>query len=498
VSILLSPSAQIPTPNQPRRALVAGRAAMIFLGAAAAGVAVAWFPPLALLLCGLAVVVAASRITEALSVLLFWTLPYLILNMPTGAFTLKLPELVAYIFAMAVVVRVVVRRETLALPPATVPVVVFLAVQAISTALSPVVPVPYEGGFSPTDRNNVNFRAASVVIWLGLSWLVVVALHHVVGSRPSLYKRCVRAHILSGTLACVISLVVYALAFRGLQFSIGGQGRSIVYDTGSYLRLSGVSYEPALFAFYILTVLPVTLAVLLVRPGWLPRRVAAFAFIVQVIALVLTFASSGWASVAAALVVLALFLRPTPQQKRRALGLALAGGVVVAALLGLALSNPLIAHILLDPVGKITGGGYAERNDEITAGYAMFHAYPWLGVGPGMAPFFFARFHPAVRNTIMGDVHTVNNLYASTLAENGIIGMVSLICCAAVGLFALLIAIRRQGAVNMPILSALTASLLGTIVHFWSDQILFLVYLAGLLGLATAGERVAGSGVERA
>ncbi len=492
-------SIPIPT-NQPRHAAaVAGRAVLILVGAATIGIAVAWFPPLALLFCGLAIVIAASRVTEALSVLVFWTLPYLLLNMPTGVFTLKLPELVTYVFAMAVVVRVILRRERPALPPAMVPVMVFLAVQAISAAFSPVVPIPYEGGFSPTDRNNVNFRAASVVIWLGLSWLVVMALYHVVGSRPSLYKRCVRAHILSGTVACIISLVGYVLALRGFQVSLGiGHARSMVFDTGAYFRLTGVSYEPALMAFYILTVLPVTVVVLLTRRSWLPRPLAILALTVQAMALIFTFSSSGWSSVIAALAALALFLRPTSRQKRRGLRLVLVGSVIAALMLCVSLSNPLVSHILLDPVGKITGGGYAERNDEITTGYTIFHAYPWLGVGPGMAPFFFARYHPTVRNTIIGDVHTINNLYANTLAETGIIGMVSLVCCAAAGLLALLLTIRRQGAVNMPILSALTASLLGTIVHFWSNQILFLIYLSALLGLATAGERVAGSGVESA
>lgn len=489
-------SLSLPT-NKPRRvSALAARAIAVLAGTALVGVGVAWFPPLAVLLCGLALVVAASRITEALSVLLFWTLPYLVLNMPTGVFTLKLPELVAYVFAAAVVVRILVRRETVAWPPATVPVMVFLAVLAASAAFSPVVPVPYEGAFSPTDRNNVGFRAASVVIWMGLSWLVVVALCHVVGSRPALYRRCVRAHIFAGTLASTISLAGYVLALRGLELSLGGGGRKLVFDTGSYFRLSGVSYEPALMAFYLLTVLPVTVAVLLVRPTWIARPWAALAVAVQASALVLTFSSSGWASVATALVVLALFLRPTARQKRRGLRLAAVVGAVAVVLLSLSLANPLVSHILLDPVGKITGGGYAERNDEITTGMDIFHAYPLLGVGPGMAPFFFARFHPVVRNTIIGDVHTVNNLYVSTLAENGIVGLAALACCAVVGLATLLLTIRRQGAVNMPILAALTASLMGTIVHFWSDQILFLVYFAGLLGLAAAGERVAESGVE--
>ncbi len=467
-------------------------------GGAAIGAAVAWFPPLALLLCGLAVVVAASRITEALSVLVFWTLPFLIVNLPTGVFTLKLPEVIAYVFTMATLVRVVLRRERLALPPATGPVVVFLAILALSAALSPLVPVPWEGDFTPTDRNNVHFRAASVVVWMALSWLVVVALYHVVGSRPALYKRCVRAHILCGLFVSVWSLAGYVLALRGLTLTLGGGGRSMVYNAGSYLRLSGVSYEPALWGFYLLTVIPVTAAVLLVRPGWVSRRVAGLALVLETLSLVLTLSSSGWCSVLTALVVLALFLRPTPQQKRWALGLAAMGIGVAAVVAALLVMNPFWASLLLNPIGKITGGGYAERNDEITAGMKMFYAYPWLGVGPGMAPFFFAGYHPTLRVMEVGFVHTVNNLYANTLAESGILGFLSLAWCGAAGLAILLLTIKRQGAKNVPVLAALTASLVGTIVHFWSDQILFLIYFAGLLGLATAGERVAASGVERA
>src|SRR5579862_5991307 len=84
--------------------------------AAVAGFGIGFFPPLTALPIAAFGVIVAIRGIEFLSVLAFWTLPYMIVNLPTGVFTLKLPEVCAYLFAAAFFARALLRRERLALP----------------------------------------------------------------------------------------------------------------------------------------------------------------------------------------------------------------------------------------------------------------------------------------------------------------------------------------------------------------------------------------------
>ena len=119
------------------------RAAVVAAGAAALGAAIAEQPMLAFLALALAVVLMATRAVAFLSVALFWTLPYMAVNLPTGSFTLKLCDSTAYLFAAAWAARALLRRERIAFPPATLQVLVYLAVMAVSAALSPRVPYPY-------------------------------------------------------------------------------------------------------------------------------------------------------------------------------------------------------------------------------------------------------------------------------------------------------------------------------------------------------------------
>src|SRR5205085_5475118 len=75
----------------------------------ATGFAVANYLPLGFVVIALCIMVLATRFVDLLPMALFWTLPYMIVNTPTGAFTLKLPEAVAYIFATGAATRAFLR-----------------------------------------------------------------------------------------------------------------------------------------------------------------------------------------------------------------------------------------------------------------------------------------------------------------------------------------------------------------------------------------------------
>lgn len=452
---------------------------------------------LAILVCALAFVVLATPFVETLAVLSFWLLPYLILNFPTGGITLKVSEETAYLFAAAALVRALLRREPIKMPPATPQVLLFLGVLALSTAFAPPVPKDFWGDYTGIQAPGP--RSIFLLIWLGLSWMFVVGVYHVVGTSRDLFRRCIRAHILTGAFASLLGVIGYLSTLLGYGFIIGQIGHSHAFVFSSlhngtpFYRLSGVSYEPLMFAFYLITVMPVTLAVAIYRTDWLPRWVSITALVVDGIAMLLTFSAGGWVSLIPPMLALAWLFRP----KRIVWRKLLPAAALILVLLGASLvtfsSNMFMSTVMTATLDKIQSGGYEERDNEVLTGLRVMEDHPWLGVGPAMVPFYFPRYHPLVfgMDTSADVAYYINNLYITTLAENGVIGLAALAFCGVAGSLALLGAIRRRGATQVPVLTALTLSLVGCAIAYWEQQNLFLIYFPGLIGLAVAGARLA-------
>lgn len=457
--------------------------------AVALGVLLAQSPVLAMLVCALALVAACSRAVNLLAVVMFLTLPYMSVNMPTGAFNLKVCDVGAYLFAAAWLVRTALRHERIAAPPATVPVLVFLACLCVSALLSAPVPVPYLGDVVRESRNGPDYRPISVILWLGLSWLVVVALYNTAGARPALFRRCLRAHILGSGLACVISLGMYALGLLGYQFYDRATGHQLVFDMGNYLRLAGVAYEPLFLGFYLITVIPITIMARLFHPDWLPGRLTGPILALQLLTLLLTFSAGGWAALAVSLVIIlpTVYPRLSGPSRRR-----LWAGLVVVSVLTVAVCVivPKAADIVNSPLQKIAQGTDNVRRTEWDAGRRIFADHPVFGVGPGLSRFIFAQYDWH-RSPPLGLDIEVSNLYLSLLAEDGVVGMAAFVWCGLAGAAALALVVRRWGAARVPLLTALLASLVGCALQFTSFNALHVVYFPAAIGLAVAAARLA-------
>ena len=470
------------------------------LGAAAAGAAIGLSSTFALLLLAAVPVLLAVRRVNTLALVLLWTLPYMSVNLPTGSFTLKLSDAPAYLFAVAWGVRAIWRRDRVAWPPASVPVLVYLAALALSTMFSPVIPPIFRGDLAWPNRNAPELRSLSLIIWLGLSWLVVVGLYNVLGKSPKAYRRGVRVHILSSGVACLISLGMYVLALHGYHFTENSGGRDLVFDSGAnagdYLRLAGVSYEPLFLGFYLITTIPVTLTVLLMRPDWLSPWILRAVLALQCLTMFLTFSAGGWAGLFVVLVLLFPMLRPFVS--RRSWAVLALGTVLSVALCAAA----LVTHPKWQSIGttigtKVFQGGDDIRKAQWRVGYALIADYPVLGVGPGMARFYFSRYHQTIRSQPKSDDYEINNAYINVFAESGVVGFAAFFWCALAGVGALALAIKRFGMANVPVLTALSASLVGCATQYASMNALFLIYFPVLIGLTVAGARLAHTDAER-
>lgn len=476
----------------PRGWVVAGLALSILLGAA-----VGVFPLFAFLFIALAVVIISVISLERLAILFFWTLPYMVANLPTGSFTLKLPEVFGYLFATAFFARALIRKEKVALPPATLQLICYLGALALAAALAPNIPGPFMGKIASTDRNSPTLRPLSIIIWIGLSWMVVIALYNLVGSQPKLLWKCARAHVLSGGLAAAISLIIYVLALRGFRVvnvASGDLGRNLVTDSGEGLRLAGVAYEPLFLAFYLQTVIPITAVAMLAYPKWIPRWVCAVSLLAQVMAMLLTVSSGGWAGalLALALLIPARLISRIPRRAR--IGILAGTMVVLGMALMVAVAQQSFTTIATNAAGKILGGGDRVRQAEWTAGYRMFAARPLTGFGPGLTSYHFPEYHPGMWSMVLSGLPEVNNLYLNELASSGIIGFALFGLLLLKGVTVPLRQLVRWRPYRVPILTALSASLVGCLVQYMSLNPLSLIYFCAVVGLTYAAARAAEAG----
>ena len=490
----MSLAAPVP-PGEQRRLLGA------VLGlATACGAAAAFSPYIAFAFLAIGIVGLATRYVERLAVLTFWTLPYMVVNLPTGAFTLKLPEVTAYLFAAAVLARALLRREALRMPPATAAVLIYLAMLCISAAVAPVVPASFHGTIAATDRNAPAFRSISIIVWLIISWSVVVAAYNVIGTRPALFRRCVRGHILGGGLAAILSLGIYVLTLAGMTVSnIGGLGvtRNLAPFTGDVFRLAGVAYEPLFLAFYLITVIPITLAAALFDIANIPRPLAAGCLLIELLAMTLTFSTGGYVALAIALLLLVPVLKSVRWSRRARLGIMAAGLVLVIGGGGLLVIRSGGFGYFGVVFGKLLTGGDDIRQAENAAGMRILEDYPILGVGPGMAGYHFPRYHPVMQSQLMaGGIPEVNNAYFAALAENGVAGLAALLLCGLVGGAVIMRSLRLYGWRRGRVLGAFAASLGGCAVQYMGLNALFLIYFTGLLALAVSAYRLLDSRIE--
>lgn len=470
---------------------------LIFAALALAAVATAYFLPFAFVVIAIAVIILSARIVDPLAVTMFWTLPYMIFNLPTGAFTLKLGEGVGYVFATAAVTRALLRRERWSMPPGTVGALVFLGVAWLSAACEPAVNTPFAGVASAFSRNSPTFRSPGELIWFSLSWLVVTATYNVVLRRPNLLPKCVAAHVLGGGIASIVSLGIFVLFFAfGINVSTvtGGAGKSSIAEGGSgFVRLAGVAYEPMYLAVYLLAVVPITLIVYLLKPDWVPRRLSGISLLLQFITLFLSFSAGGTLGIAIALTITFIALRkvPKPAKPMRNLKIGAAMLCVVAGLTTVAVSG--ILDKLISIANKLSDISGSNRHEEIVVGFNEFLHNPILGVGPGMTTYQFPKYSDQLQNQIAGNgTYDVHNIVVSVLGETGVLGFAALCFAMFFGLRQLVTRILKYGPERVPILVTLTATLCALSVQALSLDmgLLELMYVTGMLSLASAAYAV--------
>lgn len=276
-------------------------------------------------------------------------------------------------------------------------------------------------------------------------------------------------------------------ALIGLRQFLSGSGPEGFLLFGRFMRAYGTFQQPNPFAGHLGLSLPFALAWGLGARGRpRPERLAMLAAASLMAAGVLVSWSRGsWLALAASVAVVGFLLSP-----RLALAAATVG--LVAALLaggGLA-NNPLADRLLgMGDVGTLdvervipTDENFAvvERLAHWQAGWRMFDAHPWLGVGIGNYEAAYPEFALPRWPAALGHAH---NYYLNLAAETGLLGLLGF---AVLGLSVLgwttVSLLRKPCVATRPLLLGLAGSLVYASVHSLVDN-LFVHGMQVLIGL---------------
>jgi O-antigen ligase len=216
-------------------------------------------------------------------------------------------------------------------------------------------------------------------------------------------------------------------AFGVVQFATGGGPGAFALDGA--LRAFGHFDQPNPFAGYLATILPLAVCMALCRTNPVGYRwFAAVAAGLLAAAIALSQSRGAWLGCGVAAICLLL------AWNRRTRGLLVPLGLGGVLLLAMALAGLLPASIL-DRLSQITEyfGVFDVRTVEVSsenwaivermahwqAGWDMFLAHPWLGVGAGNYEAAYPEYFIGMWREALGHAH---NYYLNMLAELGVVG----------------------------------------------------------------------------
>lgn len=317
-----------------------------------------------------------------------------------------LAALVPALLFLPLAERVLLRRESLVIPPTLPFVIGFLVVEIVSTLASR----------SPAAASAELGRVISEGVLL---YLLIVST---VRTLPILRMVMLALVAVAGVLAG-LTIIQQVAGMTDESFLGFARITSRGFDpgTGAALqpRAGGPIGEQNFYAQMLLAVVPLGITLVRTERGLL-RLGAVLATAVIAIGVMLTF--SRGAGIAAVLLIPAMIaLRVVG--RRGLLALAIAGVVLLAAV-------PNYAERLssLETIGgavsvsEDTDPVIAQRANDILAAVQVFADHPIVGVGPGLFPTYYREYANRVGG-IPGDAeYATHNVYAEIASETGLLG----------------------------------------------------------------------------
>lgn len=349
--------------------------------------------------------------------------------------------LVPLLLAVPFFYYVVVLRRPVLVTPVLMLLVVFLAVQVVSTI------------FSRDPETAVGAVARFVAEGLLLFFLVT----NVVRTRAML-RRVVWALVLTGAALGALTAYQQYLGSKDDNYLGFAQRIGIVtLGRADELRPSGPIFgDPNSYAEFMLMLVPLGFALVMLSRRRLVRVLAAVASAFVLLSVLLTY-SRGAALAFGVVFCLAVLLRYLPL--RWALAVGAVAAVVVASVPAYQerlTSLGAVAHVTAP--NSETDTSITSRATEMLAAALIFADHPVVGVGPGLYPSYYSEYAKRVPYYIETQPRKPHDRYLGIAAETGIFGLAAFLGILGLTLRGLVIA-RRAALGRHPDLAWLAAGL---------------------------------------
>jgi O-antigen ligase len=345
------------------------------------------------------------------------------------------PLLLGAIVPMILVVplgyELLIKRQKVVITPAFPWIVVYFLVQIMGTIFARDVPN------AATELVNFVFEG------LGLYLLVINVVRTPSAMRHVIWTLLAVGAFLGGLSVYQAATGTYASDYFGFAQSDAANDLGIKVG-GDIARLAGPIGEKNRYAQIMLMLVPLALF-----QAWSERhrllRLAAYGAAVLISgAVILTF-SRGAAVGFALVIVLMTLLRYIKLYQLAAVGLVIAGLLIAVPQYADRLST------LYAVVGAVTESESAiaadnsvlSRATENLAALNVFSDHPVIGVGPGQFSSYYREYADDIAISVRAEDRQAHNLYLSTAAETGILGLVCFLAILFITLWQLALARRR-------------------------------------------------------
>ena len=349
----------------------------------------------------------------------------------------------------------------------------------------------------PAIKNAVGFKSPYVyniflVVYLAFNLLTLWLAFSIVDSRTKL-KKAFQIFIISSVLGCIYGLIVH---FGGLF----GIFKDPIITRWLVQRLHGTASEAQVFGNFLLSCLPFAFVMFLVRKDIFKRDVFSVFLFLLSLTMFLTLSLGAWIGFAAG-VGLAIVFCVNYIKFERVLGAFL----ILLLILGIAfiidhymdpdyfqaIQMTLLKHtvepVKLDTVNPPSG---VDRSWLWSGALKMFWQHPIIGVGTGNFGFLYNYYRPegTAAKHFLAKAH---NAYLEILAETGVIGFAvfSIFIATVLIRLGMTFYLSREEDERL-FVAAISASLIGLLVHGLAFGILVHNYTWIMLGLSIAATEI--------
>ncbi len=288
------------------------------------------------------------------------------------------------------------------------------------------------------------------------------------------------------TVVTVFGIYQFVGDLLGLSPALTGLRELYTKGVLGFPRVQSTALEPLYFANFLLVPLSVLLALFLSKERVLPQWKVIVLFGLGVVNLVLTVARGGYIAFAVSVSVLLLYYYFSVKLLSWRNFLWASAAVILASVIFLqAMNVQTVSENFFGHVSNLFGGAsYNERVEMYEIARSAWMTHPWIGIGPGsFGP--YASWHAYVVPEHGWNI--VNNEYLELLAEQGLLGLLTIVM-----LFCLLIVrsvkalLRSTDPLVRTIHVGVLAGFIGILVQYNTFSVLYIVHIWFIIGLLIA------------